>query len=69
MGFETDIVAHLDEAPVVQIRKGVGRIIDRSGRARIERTMSIQDMRVYYERVGRALERHAAGEQDVIVDD
>jgi hypothetical protein len=64
--LQTDVVVHLDGPPAIQIRKGVARVIDKTGGIRIERAMALEDLQAYVERGRRALERYSNGESDVI---
>lgn len=64
-----EFVAHITEAPTVEIRDGVAHVRDRSGNMRIDRAMSVRSFAKYVERGQRALERHAAGDDNVCIDD
>lgn len=65
----SEFVAHITEAPTIEIRDGVAHVRDRSGNLRIDRAMSIKSFAKYVERGRRALERHAAGDAIIVVDD
>jgi hypothetical protein len=65
----TDITAFIECPAVVEISGGVVRICERSGEQRIERTMAIKTAAQTGERIKRALERYAKGDENVIVDD
>jgi hypothetical protein len=64
-----EFVAYVTEAPIIEICGGVAQVRDRSGGTRIERAMSVRNLEKYRDRINRALERYAAGETDIIVDD
>lgn len=64
-----EFIAHISEAPTIEISDGVAHVRDRSGNMRIERAMSIKSLTKYVERGQRALERHANGEHNIIEDD
>ncbi len=64
-----EFVAYVTEAPTIEISGGVAHVRDRSGGTRIERAMSVRNLEKYRDRISRALERYAAGETDIIVDD
>jgi hypothetical protein len=65
----SDFVAFIEGAAIVEVNGGVVRIRERSGEQRIERTMSVKTARATVERIGRALERYARGDENVVVDD
>jgi hypothetical protein len=67
MGVETRFAAFIDEPPVIEINGGIARISYR--RADIERVMSVRTLRRVVERGKRALERHAAGDEHVVIDE
>lgn len=58
---------YLEEAPIIEINGGVA--VARYVKARIDRAMSVRTLARTTERCRRALERHAAGEDNIIVDD
>lgn len=64
-----DLVAHIARPANIEISDGVVHVREESGNHRIERTMSVKTARRTLDRLSRALERFAAGEQNVIVDD
>ena len=69
MANTNEFIAHISEAPTIEIRDGVAHVLDRSGPMRIERAMSVKSFAKYVERGQRALKRYADGEQSIIVDD
>jgi hypothetical protein len=62
-------IAHMSDAPKIEISDGVAWIKGRSGGERTVETMSVRILQQYADRIGRALARYARGEQNVIVDD
>ena len=62
-------VVYLSEVPTVTIVAGVVHVIRYTGTGKVTRAMSIKTLQKFRDRVDRALERYASGEQDVIVDD
>lgn len=62
-----DLIVHIASAGEVEISDGIVYIRERSGGRNIERTMSVRTAQKTVERFQRALERYAAGEQNVIV--
>lgn len=68
-GSTSEIIAHITEAPTIEISDAVAHVRDRSGNVRIDRAMSVRSFTKYVERGQRALERYAKGEQNIIVDD
>lgn len=59
--------AFIDEPPVIKISGSIVKII--YGHAEMDRVMSARTLRRAVERGKRALERHATGEDNIIVDE
>lgn len=62
-------VAHITAVPVIEIRQNVASGHYRSGDVRTPWATTVPILRATGERIARALERYAAGEQDIVVDD
>jgi NaMN:DMB phosphoribosyltransferase len=60
--------AFIQEAPIIEIKGGVA-IIRYRGDPQGDRAMSVRTLARALERGQRALQRHAAGEENVIVDE
>lgn len=67
MGMEVGLAAFIDEPPVIEINGSIVRINYR--RSDIERVMSVRTLRRMVERGNRALERHATGEENIVIDE
>jgi hypothetical protein len=61
--------AHICDTPTVEISDNIVHVRFRSGQVRAETTMSVRLLTKSVARANRALERYAAGEQNIIVDD
>lgn len=69
MGKEyKEFVAYITEAPTIEISGGVAHVKDRSGATRIERAMSVKNLVKYRDRISRALDRYARGEDNIVID-
>jgi hypothetical protein len=62
-------IAHMSDAPKIEISDGVVWFKSRSGGERTVETMSVKVLQKLVDRGHRALDLHAAGEQRVVVDD
>jgi hypothetical protein len=62
-------IVFIDEPATVQISGGIVHVRERSGGRRIKRTMSVATAEKTAERIRRALDRWAKGDQDIIVGD
>jgi hypothetical protein len=69
MGLFNKVIAHVTEAPTVEISDGIALVRYRIGGVRLRRTLSVKTLEKAVERGQRALARYSAGEQNVIVDD
>lgn len=64
-----EVVSYVHEPAVVEISGGLVRFKYRSGNTPIEQCTSIRTATKLSDRIQRALRRHAAGEETIIVDD
>lgn len=64
-----EFAAFVQEPPTIEISGGVALVRYRTGTLCAERAMSIPNLARAVDRAQRALKRHAAGEEIVIVDD
>lgn len=69
MHHDGEFVAHITEAPIIEISDEIVHVRYRSGDFRQTRAMSIKVATKAGDRLARALARYAAGEQNIIVDD
>lgn len=67
MGIECGFAAFIDEPPIIEINGSIARIVYR--RLDNDRVMSVRTLKRIIERGTRALDRHATGEDHIIVDD
>jgi hypothetical protein len=67
MGIQVGFAAFIDEPPTIEINGNIVRIDYRS--ADIHRVMSVRTLRRMVERGQIALERHATGEERVLIDE
>jgi hypothetical protein len=66
MVMEVGFAAFIDEPPVIEINGSIVRI---NYRRLDERVMSVRTLRRSVERGKRALERHATGEENIVIDE
>lgn len=64
--LETDFAAFVQEPPIIEINANVA-IIRHHGIS--HRAMSVRTLSRISDRIQRALKRHAAGDENIIVDD
>lgn len=64
----SDAVAFVNDPPIIEIEGSVAIVHYRTGNVS-PRAMSIRTLARASERVQKALRRHAAGEENIIVDD
>jgi hypothetical protein len=67
MGIEVGFAAFIDEPPTIEINGSIVRICYK--RADIQRVMSVRTLKRMVERGSRALERHATGEENILIDE
>lgn len=64
-----ELTTFMQEPPVIEISNGIVLVHYRPGTCCSDRAMSVRCLERSVDRARRALERYAAGETDVIVDD
>jgi hypothetical protein len=69
MGKMESSVAYTTEPPVISISGNVAQKTFRSGGRQIRLAMPVAVLRATRDRLNRALDRYAAGEEDILIDD